>query len=106
MAETFPELKITLILIKASPSVKCQRICLTDIGNVIRTISFGTVFPISSKFLKLGSGCGSVGWAVASNSRGPSFESSHCQKFILNIYCQMYWKDENKEKEAWNGPFF
>ena len=38
MAETFPELKITLILIKASPSVKCQRICLTDIGNVIQTL--------------------------------------------------------------------
>ena len=22
------------------------------------------------------------------------------QKFILNIYCQLYWKDENKEKSA------
>ena len=21
------------------------------------------------------------------------------------IYCQLYWKDENKEKEAENGPF-
>ena len=44
--------------------------------------------------------------AVATNSRGPRFESSHQQKFILNIYCQLYSKDENKEKEAWNGPFF
>ena len=27
-------------------------------------------------------------------------------KFILNIvYCQLYWKDENEEKEAENGPF-
>ena len=29
-----------------------------------------------------GSGCGSVGRAVASNTRGPRFESSHQQKFI------------------------
>ena len=28
------------------------------------------------------------------------------KKNILNIYCQLYWKDENKEKEAGNGPFF
>ena len=21
------------------------------------------------------------------------------------VYYQLYWKDENKEKEAWNGPF-
>ena len=36
-----------------------------------------------------GSGCGSVGRAVASNSRGPRFESSLWQTFILNIYCQL-----------------
>ena len=55
------------------------------------------------------SGCGSVGRAVASNTRGPLFESSHRQKFIylLNIcfLSTVYWKDENKEKEARNGPF-
>ena len=33
----------------------------------------------------LGSGCGSVGRAVASNTRGPWFESSHW-KNLLNIY--------------------
>ena len=27
------------------------------------------------------------------------------QKTILNVYCQLYLKDENKEKEAQNGPF-
>ena len=37
-----------------------------------------------------GSDCGSVGSAVASNSRSPQFKSSHLQKFILNIYCQLY----------------
>ena len=31
-------------------------------------------------------GCGSICRAVASNSRGPWFESSHRQKIILNIY--------------------
>ena len=32
-----------------------------------------------------GSGCGSVGRAVTLKDRGPQFESSHRQKFILNI---------------------
>ena len=50
-------------------------------------------------------GCGSVGRVVASGSRGPQFESSHWQIKSLNVYCQLYWKDENKEKEAMNGPF-
>ena len=49
--------------------------------------------------------CGSVGRVVASNSRGPLFESSHWQKIILNIYYQLHWKDENKEKRAENSPF-
>ena len=31
----------------------------------------------------LGSGCGSVGRAVASDTRGPRFESSHRQKFNI-----------------------
>ena len=48
---------------------------------------------------------GSVGRAVVSKSRGPWFESSHQQKFMRNIYCQLCWKDENKEKEAGNGAF-
>ena len=54
----------------------------------------------------MGSGGGSVGRAVTSDASGPRFESSHRQKFILNIYCQLSRKDENKEKEAGNGPFF
>ena len=57
----------------------------------------------------LGSGCGSVGRAVTSDTRGPRFESSHRQKFIyiLNncLLSTVYWKDENKGKEAGNGPF-
>ena len=53
-----------------------------------------------SKLDYLGSGCGSVGRAVASDTRGPRFEYSHRQKFIYwtFIYCGLFWKDENKEK--------
>ena len=35
-----------------------------------------------TRTLILGSGCGSVGRAVASDTRGPRFKSSHRQKFI------------------------
>ena len=51
----------------------------------------------------MGSGCGAVGRAVASNSRGLGFKSSHWQ-LILNIFtvCR---KDENKRKEAGIVPF-
>ena len=45
-----------------------------------------------------------VGRAVASNSRGPRFKSSHWQNLYWTFYCQLYWKDENKEKEAGYGP--
>ena len=54
----------------------------------------------------MGCGCDSVGRPVASDSIGLRFESSHRQIFILNISCQLYWKYENKEKEAMNSPFF
>ena len=58
----------------------------------------------------MGSGCGSVGRAVASDTRGPRFESSHRQKFIntkhlYTVNCVLK-KTKIKEKEAGNGPFF
>ena len=68
----------------------------------LRLISEDKVFN-SLTNLKRGSDCGSVGRAVASNSRGPQFKSSHWQHFKFNIYCQLYLKNENKEKEAGNG---
>ena len=54
---------------------------------------------------KLKLGCGSVGRAVASNTRVAWFKSSLRPKkiiFILNIclLSTVYSKDENKEKEA------
>ena len=54
--------------------------------------------------------CGSVGRAVASNTRGPRFESSHRQKFIyiehlFPVNCVLK-RQKIKKKEAGNGPFF
>ena len=45
------------------------------------------IFSRKKVYFFRGSGCGSVGRAVASDTRGPRFESSHQQKFIniLNI---------------------
>ena len=51
----------------------------------------------------MGSGCGSVGTAVASDTRDPQFESRHWQSFIYQLYIR---KDDKKEKEAGNGPSF
>ena len=56
-----------------------------------------------------GSGCGSVGRAVASDTRGSRFESSHWQTFISDIYLftvNCIEKMKIKKKEAGNGPFF
>ena len=42
-------------------------------------------FVLITIFADSGSGCGSVGKVVASNIRGPRFESSHRQKNYLYI---------------------
>ena len=75
-----------------------------------QNLNFQSEVNTSNKILTVNAdglqcGCGSVGRVVASNSRGTRFESGHRHKFILNIYGQVNWKDENKEKEAGNGPF-
>ena len=55
----------------------------------------------------LGSGCGSVGRAVTSDSRGPRFESSLWQNLWWTFtYSQMYWKDDNIEKRGREWPIF
>ena len=48
-----------------------------------------------------GSGCGSVGREVASDTRDPRFESRHRQNFFYQLHNR---KDENNEREAMNGP--
>ena len=51
-----------------------------------------------------GSGCGSVGKAVAYNTGGPRFKSSHWQKIIyIQHYCQLCFENTKiKQKEAGN----
>ena len=48
----------------------------------------------------MGSGCGSVSRAVASDTRDLRFESRHRQKFIY----QLYNRKRKKENKAGNGP--
>ena len=50
----------------------------------------------------MGSGGGSVGRAVASNTRDPQFKSQHRQSLIYQFLLNR--KDKNKEKESGNGP--
>ena len=49
----------------------------------------------------MGSGFGSVGRAVASDSRDPRFNFSHWQKNYNERF--LVFKDQNKEKRAGNG---
>ena len=68
-----------------------HHLLLKNYKKIIPKYVLGTALEIDSKKVcGLGSGCGSVGTAFASDSRDPWFESSHRQKIILNIYCQQY----------------
>ena len=50
--------------------------------------------------------CGSVGRAVASDTRGPRFKFSHRQKFIEHLFTvSCVEKTKIKKKEAGNGIF-
>ena len=52
---------------------------------------------------EIGSGCGTVGRAVASVTRGYGFESS-LRLLLLNVYLLL--KDENKEKRGQESTIF
>ena len=53
-----------------------------------------------------GSGCGSVGRAVTSDTKGPLFKCSHLLNFIPNMYLQLTVElDDHEEKQAVNGLF-
>ena len=49
-----------------------------------------------------GSGCGSIGRAVASNTRGPRFESRHRQIFVEHLFTVncIVLKNKNKRKRG------
>ena len=59
------------------------------------------LLSVGSEVNCMGSGCGSVGRAVASITRDPRFESRHRHNCINQLYNR---KHQNKEKEAGNGP--
>ena len=50
--------------------------------------------------------CGTVGRAVASDTRGPQFESSHRQLLLSMCLGTIFRKDVNKGKDAGNCQFF
>ena len=58
-----------------------------------------------TNFPSLGSDCGSVDRAVASDTRRSAVRIQPSVDFTLPIYCQLQWKDKNKRKEAVIGPF-
>ena len=63
------------------------------------------------RIIILGSGCGSFGRAVASNTRGLQFESSHRHNFIYQyrtiVYCQLcIEKTKIKKKRPGMAHFF
>ena len=53
----------------------------------------------------MGSGFGSAGNAVASDIRGPQFESSHQQNYIEQCLLSTILKRRKQRKRGWNGPF-
>ena len=55
--------------------------------------------PIAFLIVRVKSGCGSVDRAVTSIYRRPRFESSHRQKIILNIYCQLSIENTETKKK-------
>ena len=60
-----------------------------------------------SQTMQLDSGGGSVGKAVASENQRSAVRLPTSPKFLLNNdYCQLYWKDENKEKRGREWPIF
>ena len=57
----------------------------------------------------LGSGCVSVGRAVAYDTRDPRFKTRHWRNYIYQLYIRKdknKEKEKEKEKEAGKGPSF
>ena len=61
---------------------------------------------VSTKIVKNGQCCGSVDRTVASDTRGPRFESSHRQILYYLFTGSCIEKTKIKEKEAGIGPIF
>ena len=82
---------LVIIFGKKEPKIEqdCEMAQFLPLGPQL--LKYGRFLPklschiVSLTSVMEGSGCGAVGRAVASNTRGPGFESSHRQ-LILNIY--------------------
>ena len=73
--------------------------------SLLNQFSYSSSTIFEMKLTMLGSGCGSVGRAVASDTFGMQFVSSHWQNLYWTfVYSQLYWKTK-KGKEAGNWPF-
>ena len=68
---------VTMLLKRTKTNRKEAEVC----PFLLKRDIFGDRFQ-SKKESFMGSGCGAVGREVASDTRGPRFESSHRQKFI------------------------
>ena len=85
------------------------KICISVARNATRLSTFKEVENNNEKLpgrrcykqsFDVGSVCGAVGRAVASDTRDPWLESRHRPNFIYQLYNR---KGKNKEKEAGNG---
>ena len=93
---------------------KRNRMIGTSVSSVLEISSSnpipfsGPIFYISTELKQwkdtLGRGRGSVGRVVTSDTRRPWFESSHQKILYWTFYCQLNWKDENKEKRGREWP--
>ena len=91
--------------IEDKPRISIWCISMYHKGNPVEAPVQRNFPRIVSTRMKWGSGCGSVGRAVASNTRDPMFKSQHRQNFICQIIYQLYnRKDKTEEKEAWYSP--
>ena len=68
-------------------------------------IRLKTGMPITRRKVEVGSSCGSVGRAVASDTRGPQFESSHQQNLHYLYAVNSIEKTKIKKIAAEYGPF-
>ena len=68
-------------------------------------IRLKTGMPITRRKVEVGSSCGSVGRAVASDTRGPRFESSHQQNLHYLYTVNSIEKTKISKIAAEYGPF-
>ena len=82
---------------------KSRKEDFTRLGQFIASCVYGLVVGI---ILGIQNGCGSVGRVVASDSRGPWFESNYRQKFYWTFTVSCVEKTTIKHKDAGNRPIF